>query len=300
LSQERGMQRQQSKPCLCAVLEGLAFNLSLHRALPCLPSKPPTAMERKAQSENRGPNVVDPINMMQIRMLKTDASPMKKRLAAACSHGMDYSGFDVTLHIYDLGPLSKWLLNYWNAKKSGLGAFHCGIEVLGVEWSFQAMIDCEIEEMTGVMCHKPKSHPRHVYRESINLGGSPLCANEICNVLARLEKDWPARSYHFLNHNCTDFAEALAQSLNVPTPFPRWAHGLAKGLLKQDGKDNTLQAPWWLPAALNGCCGSCASKSCGPSEANAKAKLSCSTSILPGCDELVMAPKTQQAAYPAA
>merc|ERR1712070_711403 len=126
----------------------------------------------------------DPTRQMQVRMLKTEASPMKKRLQAACS--MQSAGFDVWLHIYDLGHLSKWILNGWGSKENGLGAFHCGVEVLGVEWSFQAMIDCETDEMTGVMCHTPKSHPRHVYRESIWLGGSPLCANEICNVLARL------------------------------------------------------------------------------------------------------------------
>merc|ERR1719158_630491 len=184
---------------------------------------------------------------------------MKKRLAQACSNGMHSSGFDVWLHVYDLGPVSKWFLNSWNSRETGFGAFHCGVEVLGVEWSFQAMIDCETDEMTGVMCHTPKSHPRHVYRESIWLGGSPLCANEICNVLARLERDWPARSYHFLTHNCTDFAETLATCLHVPHPFPSWAHGLAKGLAtKDDG--NKENSSWWLPNALGACCGS---QSCG-------------------------------------
>lgn len=266
----------------------VVFSFSLPRALPCFP-RTATVMETKAQRESRPHEMnsgIDTINTMQIRMLKADASPMKKRLAEACSNGMRCSGFDVWLHIYDLGPLSKWFLNNWNAREGGFGAFHCGIEVLGVEWSFQAMIDCETDEMTGVMCHTPKSHPRHVYRESICLGGSPLCANEICNVLARLERDWPARSYHFLTHNCTDFAEALAQSLNVPTPFPRWAHGLAKGFSKGAG----AKAAWWLPSAFAGCA-SCASECCR-SEADSKVRMPCSASVMPGCNELILAPKT--------
>jgi hypothetical protein len=265
-------------------------------------------MERKAEKERALTD--DPMKEMQIRMLKTDASPMKKRLAAACSKGKHKAGFDVWLHIYDLGPLSKWFLNGWNSKQSGLGAFHCGIEVLGVEWSFQAMIDCETDEMTGVMCHTPKSHPRHVYRESMWLGGSPLCANEICNVLARLERDWPARSYHFLSHNCTDFAEALATNLNVPNSFPSWAHGLAKGLLAKPTKTSgkaaaPAPAPWWLPAALGACCGSgsgsWASRATVAESFQADSKAHeyrpCSASaMMPSCDEFVMAPKVAQ--YP--
>jgi hypothetical protein len=259
-------------------------------------------MEKKAESGSRNRSgSVDAINMMQIRMLKADASPMKKRLVQACSHGMNSARFDVWVHIYDLGPMSKWLINTWNTRESGLGAFHCGVEVLGVEWSFQAMIDCETDEMTGVMCHTPKSHPRHVYRESIWLGGSPLCANEICNVLARLERDWPARSYHFLSHNCTDFAEALCECLALPTPFPAWAHGLAKGLVKKEGQ--SAKAPWWLPSGVNavlGSCGSnsCASEMCTSDLKHGKVTMPCGASLVPGCDELYLAPKNLNTAYP--
>jgi len=224
-------------------------------------------MERKAEEESRRePNGHETINMMQIRMPKADVSPMKKRLVEACSSPTN-SGFDVYIHIYDLGPFSKWFVNAWhNPKESGFGAFHVGVEVLGVEWSFQAMLDCGAEDtMTGVMCHTPKSHPRHVYRESVCLGASNLCANEICNVLARLERDWPARSYHFLSRNCTDFAEALSSRLDVPNTFPAWAHGLAKGLATSDNCKQGSQPPWWLPRFMTACCntgGSCASQSC--------------------------------------
>jgi len=265
-------------------------------------------MESKPERESHANKENNPINSMQIRMLKSDASPMKKRLAEACSNGMESLGFDVWLHIYDLGPMSKWMINSWNPKSSGLGAFHCGIEVLGVEWSFQAMIDCETDEMTGVMCHTPKSHPRHVYRESIWLGGSSLCANEICNVLARLERDWPARSYHFLSRNCTDFAEALSNALDVPTPFPSWAHGLAKGLTTKPSDGSVAPAPWWIPSGLVGCCnavGSCGSQSqsCQAAMANGKGgkvRMPCSTGMMPGCDELILAPKPQNPYYPRA
>jgi len=287
---------------------GFAFQLSLYRTLPCLPERP-VGMERKAQAElegrgdDRAPKhkssgnaSIDTINTMQIRMLKADASPMKKKLAKACSQGMQHTGFDVWLHVYDLGPISQWM-NSLSAKESNLGAFHCGVEVLGVEWSFQAMIDCETDEMTGVMCHTPKSHARHVYKESIFLGESNLSANEICNVLARLERDWPARSYHFLSHNCTDFAEALAVSLSVPTRFPRWAHGLAKGLTQKQGPTDSSEntPPWWMPNVFGTCCGSqsCASQSCSMQNDPKFLKKPFAETLIPGCNELCLASKSQ-------
>lgn len=220
---------------------------------------------------------------MHVRMLKADASPTKRKLTEACeSHSI---GYDVWLHVYDLGPLTKWLLNNWSPRDTHLGAFHCGVEVLGVEWSFQAMVDCgDADDMTGVMCHTPKQHPRHVYRESVWLGCSPLGANEICNLLARLEKNWPARSYHFLNHNCTDFAEALANSL-VVQPFPTWTHGIAKGLLKGGAESTTISSnPWWLFGMNPGSCTSCAEQ-----------KMRCCSSVGSGgsgrCDELCLPPQ---------
>jgi hypothetical protein len=236
--------------------------------------------------ENRPRNVqVEPPLAMNVRMLKADASPTKRKITEAC--GSLSTGYDVWLHVYDLGPLTKWLLNKWSPRDTHLGAFHCGVEVLGVEWSFQAMVDCgDADEMTGVMCHTPKQHPRHVYRESVWLGCSPLGANEICNLLARLEKNWPARSYHFLNHNCTDFAEALSNSL-VVQPFPTWTHGIAKGLLKGGAQTESSSNPWWLFGMNPGSCASCAEQ-----------KMQCCSSVGSNrCEELCL-PPVMASSYP--
>mmetsp|Transcript_47503 Transcript_47503/g.134100 ORF Transcript_47503/g.134100 Transcript_47503/m.134100 type:complete len:235 (+) Transcript_47503:79-783(+) len=160
-------------------------------------------------------------------------------------------GIPVMLHIYDLGPLSKWTLN-GNAQNTGIGIFHCGVEVLGVEFSFQAIFNVEKHsEMTGIVCHTPRCHPRHVYRESIPLGTSSLCLAEIESLMAQLKRAWPAHSYHFLNRNCIDFAEHFAVGLGVPEPFPRWAHGLAKGVLQR--------TPLASGSSQLNCLGSCSS-----------------------------------------
>jgi len=139
-------------------------------------------------------------------------------------------GSPVYLHIYDLGPIAK-ILNGCVSRDRGLGAFHCGLEVLGIEWSFQAVQDCfsdEKDETSGVSARDPKSHRRHVYKESVYLGQTSLKDAEVGTLLSTFGRLWPARHYHFMRKNCTDFAEALAQELKVPLPFPVWVHGIAK------------------------------------------------------------------------
>lgn len=176
---------------------------------------------------------------------------------------LDWSSQRIYLHVYDLGPVSRWALNSWSGHQPGLGAFHCGVEVLGVEWSFQALMDVgDNEGATGITCHAPKCHPRHGYRESVFMGDSPMRRNEIARVLIGLERSWPARRYHFINNNCTDFAECISKALRAPNPFPSWVHGLAKSaLLRKAPLDGTGLGPRFL-----GSCSCSASSASGDEE----------------------------------
>lgn len=140
----------------------------------------------------------------------------------------------VWLHVYDLNTTLKYLLNnYMFSRFAGLGAFHCGVEVLGAEWSFQAdpWRQDQGADMTGLMCLAPKRHPVHIYRESVLLGQSSLSVCDIWEVLLRLERRWPATSYHAVHRNCTDFAEEFVRAMSVTEPFPEWVRGIAKGYL---------------------------------------------------------------------
>jgi len=148
----------------------------------------------------------------------------------------------VWLHVYDLNVALKYLLNTWAfSHLAGLGAFHCGIEVLGAEWSFQADPYCQDDgfDTTGLMCAPPKGHPVHIYRESVCLGKSTLAVHIIWQVLLRLEQKWPAKGYHVVHRNCTDFAEEFVAALAVPEPFPGWVRGIAKGYLIHTPLANT-------------------------------------------------------------
>jgi len=146
--------------------------------------------------------------------------------------------FPVWVHVYDLGHISKYLVNSWarNTRDGNcLGIFHVGVEVLNVEFCFQAMSDCaEDDDITGLTWHNPKSHPRHVYRESICLGNSALNPYQVGKLLERLEKEWQARMYNCLTKNCVDFADLFVRLLGAPRAFPKWTHGLAKNLARRD------------------------------------------------------------------
>lgn len=154
------------------------------------------------------------------------------------------------VHVYDLGPLTKWTLNCWATDESHIGAFHCGVEVMGLEFSFQAVPGSkEGADVSGLTWHEPKSHPRHIYRESISLGLSPLGAFEISELLEGLERRWLARSYNCFSCNCTDFAAILVAGLKVPEPFPAWIHGIAKRLMAMGSTGTTAErCPGCCPA----------------------------------------------------
>merc|ERR1719159_456010 len=104
------------------------------------------------------------------------------RDAASRESAGEHRRFAVWLHVYDLTHAARYVLNNWLSKRNGLGAFHCGIEVLGAEWSFQAPSSQggeDTDERTGLMCHHARVHPVHFYKESVYLGESPLKVSDI-------------------------------------------------------------------------------------------------------------------------
>lgn len=133
------------------------------------------------------------------------------------------------LHVYDLGAISKYFLNSW--MPTSQGAFHVGIEVLGIEWCFQGKQNWQQDE-SGIIFHAPKQHPQHSFRESVYLGISPLRRCEVRKILMEQDKQWPVSSYHFVRHNCVDFVDHVHQLLQAPIPIPSWARGCSKGWLQ--------------------------------------------------------------------
>mmetsp|Transcript_34327 Transcript_34327/g.106576 ORF Transcript_34327/g.106576 Transcript_34327/m.106576 type:complete len:192 (-) Transcript_34327:59-634(-) len=129
-------------------------------------------------------------------------------------------GHEVWLHVYDIDPVTA-RLNQAVLKSINLGAFHCGVEVLGDEWFFA----WGESDATGIIWNEPRLHQVHIYRESVCMGETPLSNDEIRDVVATAMDNWPANSYHPIHRNCITFAEELVQSLRVAEPFPAWVRG---------------------------------------------------------------------------
>jgi len=142
-------------------------------------------------------------------------------------------GSVVNLHIYDVDRVSAALLNSAGGwpRHAGLGVFHCGVEVLGLEYSFQYYWDAwEMDGLTGVQRHRPKSNPLFRYIETIELGTTPMSRSEVLSVIGDLTQAWPSSSYHLISRNCVDFAEDLVSRLKVPGKVPRWVAGLGRSV----------------------------------------------------------------------
>lgn len=126
----------------------------------------------------------------------------------------------VTVNIYDVvgGTVFDALNGMLLAM--GTGAFHSGVVVYGIEWSFGY---CETG--SGVMLHEPKASP-HQYRMSLNMGETRLSDWEVVSVIERLRKEWVGSSYNLLHRNCCAFAAEFCRELGLGC-LPAWVTNLA-------------------------------------------------------------------------
>merc|ERR1719161_2529958 len=160
------------------------------------------------------------------RMQLHGALSLREDLSAV--QGNTHRGYEVVLHVYDLGPVTSYV-NDTVLRHIGIGAYHTGLEVLGVEWSYQGFLDAwDNPNLSGVVQNEPREHPAHQYRESIPMGESPMTEDEIDNIIDDFYDMWAANEYHIVSRNCVTFAEELAVALKVPQEFPSWVKGAAE------------------------------------------------------------------------
>jgi len=147
----------------------------------------------------------------------------------------------VFLNIFDLASaLSVPNAILCNTVFTTMGAFHAAIEVYGEEWAFYRTpnpTSCGVCKSL-----RPRHHPVHVYRQSINLGNTSLKDWEVRYLIrAKLATKWPGGTYDLLRHNCIHFCEELSLALGVQ-PVPSWVRGL------HETGANIFQLPWPLSA----------------------------------------------------
>lgn len=122
----------------------------------------------------------------------------------------------VVLNIYDLGQNPHIRTLNRCLQPFSAGAFHCGVEVYGLEWSFS---DTEGGEGLGVFCSKPRCCEGHGFHESVPLGPTKLTHVEVWQILQMLMSSWVPAQYNVLSRNCCHFCEEFCTRLMVgPVP----------------------------------------------------------------------------------
>lgn len=129
----------------------------------------------------------------------------------------EFDGTPVVLNIYDLTQLNNYMYC------CGLGIFHSGIEVHGLEYGFGA----HDFPASGVFEVEPKSCPGFVYRCSISLGRTTMNPYEFRAFIEHMAGDYFGDTYHLISKNCNHFTDDVCMRL-TGKPTPRWVNRLAR------------------------------------------------------------------------
>lgn len=129
------------------------------------------------------------------------------------------TGTDVALSVYVLSGAS--VLNKVTELAGIGGAYHVGVEIFCLEWSFGWS-----PHGTGVHNVYAGCSEGGTFKERVLLGQTPCSPSEVIAILAELREAWPGTSYHLLRRNCAHFSMELVSRLKV-RQFPDWVNSLA-------------------------------------------------------------------------
>ncbi|GAB4837933.1 hypothetical protein Ancab_027461 [Ancistrocladus abbreviatus] len=123
----------------------------------------------------------------------------------------------VYLNVYDLTPINGYV--YW----AGLGIFHTGVEVHGVEYAFGA----HDFPTSGVFEVEPRQCPGFKFRKSIYMGMTCLDPLEIREFMECQSTNYKGDSYHLIVKNCNHFCDDICYKLTRKR-IPKWVNRLAR------------------------------------------------------------------------
>ncbi|KAF7050199.1 hypothetical protein CFC21_058590 [Triticum aestivum] len=123
----------------------------------------------------------------------------------------------VYLNVYDLTPMNGYI--YW----AGLGIFHSGIEVHGVEYAFGA----HDYPTSGVFEVEPRQCPGFRFRRSIYLGTTCLDPIQVRQFMELQSVNYNGDSYHLIMKNCNHFCKDMCYKL-TGSKIPKWVNRLAR------------------------------------------------------------------------
>ncbi|XP_059647707.1 deSI-like protein At4g17486 [Cornus florida] len=123
----------------------------------------------------------------------------------------------VYLNVYDLTPINGYF--YW----AGLGVFHTGVEVNGVEYAFGV----HDHPTTGVFEVEPRKCPNFKFRKSIFMGTTNLDPIQFREFMVYQSANYNGDTYHMVVKNCNHFCEDMCYKL-TGNQIPKWVNRLAR------------------------------------------------------------------------
>ncbi|CAG7896899.1 unnamed protein product [Brassica rapa] len=131
------------------------------------------------------------------------------------NHGPDRA--PVYLNVYDLTPINGYI--YW----AGLGIFHSGVEVHGVEYAFGA----HDYATSGVFEVEPRQCPGFKFKKSIFIGTTNLNPAQVREFMEDTACSYYGNMYHLIAKNCNHFCHDVCYKL-TGKKIPKWVNRLAQ------------------------------------------------------------------------
>ncbi|KAM3208161.1 hypothetical protein ACQJBY_063072 [Aegilops geniculata] len=128
------------------------------------------------------------------------------------------SSSPVFLNVYDVTPANGY------ARWLGLGVYHSGVQVHGVEYAYGAHEGAG----SGIFEVPPRRCPGYAFREAVLVGTTALTRAEVRALMADLAADFPGDAYNLVSRNCNHFCDAACRRLVARARIPRWVNRLAK------------------------------------------------------------------------
>ncbi|EAN91371.1 hypothetical protein C3747_69g161 [Trypanosoma cruzi] len=127
----------------------------------------------------------------------------------------------VQVNVYSLLEQNKQL------RKVGMGVYHCGVVVYGIEWGYGECV--ESANASGLFCVYPGQAAGTLYR-TLFLGVTTHSPQQVDTILHRLENEWRSSDYHILNRNCNHFAQRFCELLSTvqKLQIPTWCNRAAR------------------------------------------------------------------------
>ncbi|KAI8544224.1 hypothetical protein RHMOL_Rhmol08G0279300 [Rhododendron molle] len=123
----------------------------------------------------------------------------------------------VYLNVYDLTSINGYA--YW----LGLGAYHSGVQVHGIEYAFGA----HEYPTTGIFEGEPMQCDGFTFRKAILIGWTEKGPLEVRGVMEELAQVYKGSAYNLITKNCNHFCNDACVRL-TGNPIPSWVNRLAR------------------------------------------------------------------------